>query len=215
MFVGSIPSDMQKIVKEVVSDWTCEDIYVGTSVNFTIERSLYGSGFNLHGNDFTLYSSVIGWYLAGDEIKFTFNARCDGEYGWLKDYLETPSDRVATILLSTRIMQFMGKDHNPYYRRMNEAYRLQWDTLHEKTKAKIDKLEVKLKSYAADDVFTWLDTIPEDQGVICYPPFFGESGDYEKYFEKLEELFIWEPPEYDFIYGERMIEFFEKMMTKK
>src|SRR5699024_12220934 len=60
-----------------------------------------------------------------------------------------------------------------------------------------------------------LDTIPEDQGVICYPPFFGESGDYEKYFEKLEELFIWEPPEYDFIYGERMIEFFEKMMTKK
>src|SRR5699024_7379982 len=112
-------------------------------------------------------------------------------------------------------MQFMGKDHNPYYRRMNEAYRLQLDTLNEKTKAKIDKLEVKLKSYAADDVFTWLDTIPEDQGVICYPPFFGESGDYEKYFEKLEELFIWEPPEYDFIYGERMIEFFEKMMTKK
>lgn len=215
MFVGSIPSDMQKIVKEVVSDWTCSDIYVGTSGNFTIERVLHDSGFNLHGNDVTMYSSVIGWYLAGNEIDIKFNDEYADEYGWLKDYLDEPADRVATVLLSTRLMQFMGKLDNPYYQRMNEAYKLQWDSLHSQTKAKVERVTLTLKSYSAADVFTWLDDIPEEQGVICYPPFFGESGDYEKYFEKLEQLFIWTPPDYEFIYGDRMIEFFNKMMSKK
>jgi hypothetical protein len=215
MFVGSIPSDMQRIVKEVVSNWECEDIFVGTSGNFTIERCLHDSGFGLHGNDVTLYSSVIGSYLAGNIIPFTFNEDYNEKYGWLKDYLTDPADRVATILLGTRLMETVGKEHKPYYKRMADAYRDQWPVLHAKTKQKIENLQVRLKSYYPGDVFTWLDDIPEDQGVICYPPFFGETGDYEKYFQKLEELFLWETPDYDFIFGDRLIEFFRKMMTKK
>src|SRR5690625_4411562 len=108
MFVGSIPSDMQKIVKDMIKDWTCDDIYVGTSGNFTVERTLHDAGFNLHGNDVTLYSSVIGWYLSGEEIKFTFNEDYNEDYGWLKNYISDPADKVATILLGTRLMEFMG-----------------------------------------------------------------------------------------------------------
>lgn len=215
MFVGSIPSDMQRILKEMVSKWECEDIYVGTSGNFTIERSIWDLGFGLHGNDVTLYSSVIGSYLAGDIIPFTFNEEFNDKYGWLKDYLNDPADRVATILLGTRLMETVGKEHKAYYARQAAAYKDQWPVIHQKTKEKVEKLQVTLKSYSAADVFTWVDDIPEDQGVICYPPFFGETGDYEKYFEHLEDLFLWEPPEYDFIFGDRLIEFFRKITTKK
>lgn len=215
LFVGSIPGDMQKILKELVRDWTCEDIYVGTSGNFTIERTLWDSGFGLHGNDVTLYSSVIGSYLAGQIIPFTFNEDYNEKYGWLKDYMNDPADKVATILLGTRLMETVGKEDKPYYARMAQAYRDQWDNLHSRTKEKVENLQVNLKSYSPADVFTWVDDIPEDQGVICYPPFFGETGDYEKYFEKLESLFLWETPDYDFIFGDRLVEFFEKVMEKK
>lgn len=215
MFVGSIPADMQRILKELVSKWECDDIYIGTSGNFTIERCISELGFNLHGNDVTLYSSVIGSYLAGDMVPFTFNEDYNEQYGWLKEYIKEPADRVATILLCTRLMETVGKEHKPYYKRMADAYKDQWPVLHEKTKEKIEKLQVRLKSYTAGDVFTWLDDIPKEQGVICYPPFFGETGDYEKYFEKLEDLFLWETPDYDFIFGDRLIEFFRKMMDKK
>lgn len=215
MFVGTIPSDMQKIVREIVKDWDCTDIYVGTSGNFTIERTIHDLGFGLHSNDVTLYSSVIGSYLAGNIVPFEFNEEYSEEYGWLKDYLDTPEDRVATILLTTRIMGGLGKENHPYYGKMKEAYRLQWPELHQKTKEKVKKLTVRLKSYTAGDVYDWVDDIPDDQGVICYPPFFGESGDYEKYFKNLETLFLWQPPKYEYIYGERLMEFFRKLTKKK
>ncbi|KAB2328946.1 hypothetical protein F7731_23625 [Cytobacillus depressus] len=215
MFVGSIPADMQKILKELVSKWDCEDIYIGTSGNFTIERSIGDLGFGLHSNDVTLYSSVIGSYLAGDMIPFEFNEEFNESYGWLKNYINDPADRVATILLGTRLMETVGKEHKPYYARMAQAYKDQWPVIHAKTKEKVEKLQVRLKSYSASDVFTWVDDIPEDQGVICYPPFFGETADYEKYFAHLEELFLWKPPEYEFIYGDRLIEFFRKITSKK
>lgn len=215
MFVGTIPADMQKIVREITAQFTSSDIYIGTSGNFTIERVISDQGFNLHSNDVTLYSSVIGWYLSGEEIKFTFNEDYDEDYGFLKEYIQDEAGKVATILLATRLMETVGKLDKSYYKRMHQAYIDQFPTIHGKTKERIENLETRLKSYSASDVFTWVDSIPAEQSVVCYPPFFGESGDYEKYFEKLEDLFQWTPPTYDFIYGERLTEFFEKLMTKK
>jgi hypothetical protein len=49
MFRGSIPSSVQRIVAEHAAQWTCRDIFVGCSGNFTIERVIAPlKRFNLH-----------------------------------------------------------------------------------------------------------------------------------------------------------------------
>lgn len=57
MFVGTINEDLRALIKDAVRDWDVQDLYVGCSGNFTIERMLKDSGFRLHGND-----TVLGGY---------------------------------------------------------------------------------------------------------------------------------------------------------
>lgn len=44
MFLGSIPTDLRKIISEYVKDWQCSDVYVGCSGNLTVERVLASHG---------------------------------------------------------------------------------------------------------------------------------------------------------------------------
>jgi hypothetical protein len=204
---------MQSIISETVKDWGCTDIYVGCSGNFTVERVLSEIGkFNLHSNDVTLYSSMLGGYAAGKPIKIGLNEEHLDQFGWLEPHIKDPADAVATIMLATRFMIVVGK-HNSYYNRLLEAYKKQWSHIHGKTADKVRNLTMKLKSYALEDVCEWIDTVPEDQGIVCYPPFY--AGDYENQNAKLEKIFTWQPPEYTMLTDERKDELLRKFMSKK
>ena len=63
------------------------------------------------------------------------------------------------------------------------------------------------------DVCEWVDTVPEDAGFICYPPFF--AGDYEKMFRVIDDMFDWSPPEFENINKERINAMFEKLVRRK
>jgi len=214
MFHGSLPPTVQAMIYETVKKWGCKDVWVACSGNFTIERTLYQLGVNLYSNDVTIYSVALGEYFAGREIPVQYNEGnpYEDRIGWIKEYMGTEEDKLATIMLATNLMQSLGAP-NAYYERMLNAYRNQWKTLHEKTKERILKNETRVKEFYAMDAMDFVDLAPKEHGIIAYPPFF--AGDYEKMFSRLEEVFLWAPPSYELFTEESRDKLFEKMMGHK
>jgi hypothetical protein len=215
MFRGSLPSDAQKIFYEIVREWDCTDIFVGCSGNFTVERVIDSlKKFNLHGNDVTLYTTVLGNYFAGKDTDFWLNEIHEEKYGWLKEYMNDPAGKVATILLSTNFAQGVGKEQI-YYERIRKANEKQFPQIHAQTKEKIENLSLRLEDYYCGDVVPYLNSVPHDQGVISFPPFEGAAKAFARDFAKLEELFSWNPPEYEFIEEQGLYDLFEKFKEHK
>jgi hypothetical protein len=197
LFHGSIPADLRAVIHELAASWHghAEDVYVGCSGNFTIERVLHDSGFRLHGCDVQLYSSAIGWYLTGEQLPVTLRPESEGELAWLEPYLDGRAGTLAVVQLGSRFFQWIGRDDHPYYGRMLAAYRRQFPQLHAKTVAKIEALPLRLASYTPMDVNQWLaDRVPADAPVVAFPPFY--AGDYEGQFAALDKHLEWPAPEY-------------------
>ncbi|WP_372407462.1 hypothetical protein [Streptomyces luteireticuli] len=197
MFHGSIPTDLRAIIHEHAGTWPGQatDVYVGCSGNFTIERVLAHSGLTLHSCDVQLYSSAIGWYLAGGTLPISLRDESAEELAWLEPYMDGRAGTLAVIMLGSRWLQWVGREQHPYYGRMLRAYRDQFERLHAQTVAKIETLPLRLGSYQAMDVNEWLATqVPEDAPVITFPPFF--AGDYEQQFAALDQHFAWPEPTY-------------------
>jgi hypothetical protein len=197
VFHGSIPAALRAIIHEHAASWRgqAEDVYVGCSGNFTIERVLHDAGFRLHGCDVQLYSSAIGWYLTGQPLPITLRPESAEQLDWLAPSLDGRAGTLATVMLGSRFFQWIGRDAHPYYGRMLRAYQQQWPELHAKTVAKLDALPLRLATYQAKDVNQWLEEdVPEDAPVIAFPPFF--AGDYEGQFAALDKHLEWPTPEY-------------------
>lgn len=193
MFVGSINQDLRSFVAEITRSWDVTDIYVGCSGNFTIERILKERGFNLHGNDVSIYSVMLGKYLAGEPMNMAI--RMD-EFRWLEDYMEEGIPRIATVLLCTTMLENLHRDE-PYFTRRRSAYKKQWPRLHAETCVKVEKAlhELKLASFYAGDVVEFTNTAPRDQAYISFPPTY--SGGYEKLYKALNDVFEWDEPVYE------------------
>lgn len=195
MFMGSIPGAMRQYVAECVRSWGTDTLYVGCSGNFTIERCL--PGMKHHGNDVTLYSSVIGWWAAGDKEhlhEVRLNEHALDVLPWLADSFTTPDEKVAVTMLGTRFLNSVDRD-NVFHKRNVQAYRDQWGTVFGKTLAKVKASTLRLDSYYAGDVREWLDQhVPQQGAVAMFPPFF--AGDYESMFAPLEKFIDWPEPAY-------------------
>lgn len=167
---------------------------MGCSGNFTIERVLHGHVAGLHSNDVQGYSSAVGMYLADREVPFTLKDEYADDLAWLTPYLERPVDKLATIMLGTRFLQWFGKE-GLYYERMMKAHQDQWADVHGKTVTKIEAENLAVDSYHAMDVREWMrDIVPADDAVAMFPPFF--AGDYESQFAMIDQFFDWPEPEY-------------------
>ena len=194
MFHGSVPGDLRSIIREHGRRWADQQIWVGCSGNFTIERVLHGHVAGLHSNDVQGYSSAIGMYLADRQVPFRLKDEHRDELAWLDPYLDSPAGTLATIMLGTRFLQWVGKE-GLYYDRMLKAHRDQWPEVHAKTVEKIEAADMSIDSYHAMDVREWLrDVVPPEDAVAMFPPFF--AGDYESQFAMIDEFFDWPEPTY-------------------
>lgn len=213
MFRGSLPGDMQRIIKQHVGEWEVSDVYIGCSGNLTIERTLAPLGKRLHGNDILLYSAAIGTYLAGVFTEYSISEYGLEEFPWIDRRFESDEEKLATLLIMSRLAMAAGKK-NAYYDRMRTAHEAQWDKLVDKTVVRIESCGVKLASFAPEDVQSWIDRVPSDAGLISYPPFF--AGDYESQFAKLEKIFDWHnPPDWIELNAERVEALFAKIADRK
>lgn len=214
MFHGSLPGNVQQILGSIVQDWKTDDIYVGCSGNYTIERMLKGcTSARLHSNDVTVYSCLLGRYLSGQPLDVRVREDYDGPMRFVEKYMTDDAGTIAVMLLLSKMSLYLTSRSNPYYEKMIRAYARQFPELHAATKAKMEKVEPFISSLYEGDVCRLVDEVPPDAGFICYPPFF--SGDYEKMFKAIETVFDWTPPEYDMIDKDKIHAMFEKLSRRK
>jgi hypothetical protein len=195
MFQGSIPASGLKVMANVIKDWKCEKIYVGCSGNFTVERciSKFFEGTIL-SNDVTIYSANLGKYFAGEElVDFEVREDYEGYCQYFRDYMNTDTEKMATMILATDILPY-EKKNIPYFKRMLKAYEEQWPEMHKTMCIKLENIETKIENFYYGDVMNMLDEIDEDTGFVSFPPFF--KGGYEKMWKDLETTFTYEPPSY-------------------
>mgnify|MGYP001409813301 CR=1 FL=1 len=212
MFQGTIPGDARSIVREITDGWSCRSVYVGCSGNFTIERILAESGrFSLYGNDVSLYTSILGHYLAQQPFRITLTDEYAAQFSWLAPYLADPADAVATIMLSTRMLDGLGRN-NAYYERQRRAYQQQWPRLHAATVAKVRAVKVRLAGFVCGDVCDYVEQMPKDAGFCSFPPFW--SGGYERLWKNLERVFDWDRPTYPELTRERIDAMFARVMQQ-
>ena len=214
MFHGSLPATAQQILCEIVQKWDVPEIYVGCSGNFTIERVLKGCvKAKLYSNDVTVYSCLLGRYFTGQKLDVKMRSDYDGPMRFVEKYMDSDAGIIAVMLILSKMSIYLASKTNPYYEKMIRAHTSQFEKMWTETKGKIEKIEPFISSMYEGDVCEWVDKIPEDAGFICYPPFF--SGDYEKMFKVIENVFEWSPPEYEMINKDRIHEMFVKLTKRK
>ncbi len=212
MFTGAINTVNRSVVSEIVRAWEKIPVYVGCSGNFTVERILWKEGFReLHSNDVALYSCVVGAHLAGRPM----DVRIESEaYAWLSEYMDGGGcGTIAVLLICSEFLQYEHRDE-PYHRRMREAYRSQFRTIHERT---VERVEVALQgmrvsSFDKGDVVEFLDRVPDECALISYPPTY--RGGYERLYRAMDEVFEWNEPEYELFDEERFKMMLEAVVGK-
>lgn len=194
MFQGAIPTELRQIIHEQANAWAVDDVYVGCSGNFTIERTLDNGRFAFHGNDVSIYSCALGLIQAGGEWPIRVKDEHRDEWGWLEDWGATPVDQAATVLLCSAMLQGLGRD-NAYYDRLRGAYRDDWAHLHSVTRGKFTEQRVPLASFHAGDVRDFLRAAPRAAAFASFPPFYANG--YETMFKGLSEVLAWDEPSYE------------------
>ena len=216
MFYGSVPAEAQAIMNKIVKMWDVSDIYIGCSGNFTLEKFISPLGrFNLHSNDVTLYSLMLGQFFQGETVELSLSETGAEIFPWLDKYMETDLDKIATMLLMSRIVAFVGKEDHPYYGMMLRENIKQYPVMHEKTVKKLSNSKMCIVSYYNGDAVDFVRDAPADVGCISFPPFKKAGKAFVKDFAKLEKIFQFTPPEYGFFDEKSLIDYFRLIMQKK
>lgn len=198
MFVGSIPAEIRSIVSEYLKLWKPQELWVAGSGNFTIERiaNSVDPAMAIHGNDVSIYTCTLGDWLAGQPVQLAVKDASLDRLDWLAEYFDGGIGSVAALMIAGRFMEFVDKADHPYFGRMLTGWRAQFPKLFDETRAKLEKLTLRLKSFAAEDMATWLpNTVPADGAVMTFPPFY--KGGYSTLYKDLDLHLDWPEPAFD------------------
>jgi len=211
-FIGSINAETRKWLGNNGPAFDGRQVYVGCSGAFTVEQILSKASpkAKLRGNDVSIYSGVLGAYLAGQ----TFNLSVREEkFAWLEPYLVNEEAKAATVMVLFEMLKY-EKANNLFKQRHWAHYLNNFENFHQATIAKLRerKKEIRLEAYTSRDIFDLLDEIPKDAVVIAFLPTY--AGGYERMFKRLEEIFDWDRPNYGLIDEERKKRTVMKMMEQ-
>ncbi|MGD0662750.1 MAG: hypothetical protein ABSD38_32260 [Syntrophorhabdales bacterium] len=212
-FIGSINAKLRSFFFTHARLLAGRRCFIGCSGNFTIEQILtrVAPTAELHSNDVSLYSGVIGAALT----RTPFPMRTPSlELQWLNDYLEEiPGPHtVAMIVLFLEMLKY-EKRKNDYSKSMWDNYVNNWKSLHERTLAKVKVAldHTKIASYTTTDVHDYYPCASSEDIAIGFLPTY--VGGYEKLFSRLEESFSWPRPTYQMLTEERREATIQKMVS--
>jgi hypothetical protein len=212
-FIGSINAKLRAFFFTHASLLAGRRCFIGCSGNFTIEQILtrVAPTAELHSNDVSLYSGVIGRALTGTRYPLQ-SVHPDME--WVNEYLEPeiPGPRtISAVLLFMEMLKY-EKRKNDYAVRMWEAYVRNWPALFERTLKKVTEAlaHIKIAGYSEVDVHDYY-PCPDDGIAIGFLPTY--VGGYEHLFKRLEESFTWPRPTYQMLTEERREATIQKMIT--
>jgi hypothetical protein len=211
-FIGSINAETRKWLGNNGQSFDGRKVYVGCSGNFSVEQiiSRYAPKARIWGNDVSLYSSVLGAYLAGQPFEMSVREEA---FQWLEPYLADEEARAAAIMVLLEALKY-EKANNIFKARHWGHYLNNFESFHQATVAKIRerKKGVRLEAYTSKDIFDLLDEIPQEAVAVAFLPTY--AGGYERMFRRLEEIFDWGRPTYGLIDAERKANILEKMKAR-
>jgi len=211
-FIGSINAETRRWLGNNGQAFDGREVWVGCSGAFTVEQILsrYAPKAKIRGNDVSLYSSVLGAYLAGQPFNLAVR---EEKFGWLEPYLGDVEAKAATVMVLFEVLKYEKAD-NLFKQRHWAHYLNNFESFHQATVAKLQerKKEVRLEAYTSKDIFDLLDEMPEDAVAIAFLPTY--AGGYERMFKRLEEIFDWDRPSYGLIDAERKAAILEKMKQR-
>ena len=187
-FTGAISHQWHSLIRDVAISSKGSPLYVPCSGNFTIERIAWAEGHrDLHGNDVSLYSCIVGKNAAGEG----YNLQLKGDFEFVKErHLVEGLDAFATVSL---IFEMLNYGDNVHSGAIKKEYARQWDTLHKKTKEKCGQ-SFRLKSFFAGDLREFIKNGNHEGTCVSYPPTY--KAGYEKMYKRLHAAFIWDAPEF-------------------
>ncbi len=198
-FLGSIAGPLRKVLAAYASEISVP-VLLPCAGNFTVGAALRSGGYRgkITGCDITLYTSALGAYLAGREIKIHEKKGCPEH---LKGFLDcSNSERLAASVSIMLDLRQVWQNKNAWHRRVIANYRHDWQKLMEKTVIKLQAYRAHLNrgdgfDYIAQDAGEFLDSQDHDHAVFIAPPTFG-SNDYIKQERMLAAAADWTPPPY-------------------
>ena len=208
MFLGTIEQPVRDFLAAHADRFRGQIVAVGCSGNFTSERVLWEStsrDVRLYSNDVSLYSSIIGAYLAGNPFDIAVK---ESGYQWLNAYFDAGGwTRIAALLVFYRALDF-ERQRNAHEKRMWGEYMAQFGELVGQTAQKMDGLGLEIAGYYPGDIFEHFQRMDQQFGdqviYTSYMPFF--KGGYERLYRRLDEVFAWQSPTYPMLDDERRVE---------
>jgi len=200
MFVGSINSKIRSVLFTEKHLFKDRKICVGCSGNFTVEQILQGMGCQIWSNDIALYSSLMGNYLAGKEMRLEIK---EPGYNWLEPYIAVDGiSRISAVFLLFEMLK-NEKRNNLAQIRLFDHYRKEfsrfWEQSCVRIKASLDA--IKIENYTMMDVHDLYRGLGSEFIRIAFLPTY--VGGYEKLYARLDQILSWDAPEYEILTKER------------
>ena len=200
MFVGSINSKIRSLIFTEKELFRGKKICSGCSGNFTVEQILQGLDCHIWSNDIAMYSSLIGNHLAGKPMRLEI---ADPVFEWLSPYIEKGGvERMAAVFLLFEMLK-QEKGNNLQQIRLHQHYRANFDEFHAASCDRIGKaLEgIHIDDYTTIDAHDLYRDLSEEWIRLAFLPTY--VGGYEKLYERLDKIFLWDAPTYGTLTKER------------
>ena len=203
MFVGAINHRIRTLLHNERSVLAGRSICVGCSGNFTIEKILSPLGVEIHSNDISLYSTLIGNHLAGRETRLEV---ANERYAFVREYLRDEVSKIAAAALVFEMIKH-EKQNNLQQIRLFNHYRREFEGLHSASVQRITEAVqgVRIRDYSTRDVHQlYRDDRFQDHVKAAFLPTY--AGGYERMYGRLEDIFHWDKPDFDTLTPERLEE---------
>lgn len=214
-FTGSVPQPILKVLSDLIA--VDVPVSICCSGNFSIEQALVRNGHTgpVFSNDVSMYTTALAHTILKKPFRIAIK---EPKWEWLAPYLSNPLNITVTLaILLGMLERFKNKplaEQNAFVQRRFEAYRKQFDGMHEKS---VEKFQNILSQFTVDDYFCGdgfahaAKAIEEGRLVCSFPPTWG--GGYENLYKLIEQIFDWDKPEYTVMKKERYAEFIEMLTS--
>lgn len=190
MFVGALPSRLATYIGKGVAASGFQQVAVGCSGNFTVERALVGTGVRVRSNDLSLYTTALGRAIcdpAGPPTTTPFES-------WLEPYCQTALDLFCTVLTLSGNWDWR---ECAAVEAKRFAVQRDFPAFHAKTMEKLGPtlrgLREVVQDYYCGDVGEHFVRNTELPKLAFFPTY---AGSYDKLWRKLDSFFrTWERPD--------------------
>lgn len=209
MFVGTTPKEALSLIQKILPR-NRENIFVGCSENFTIDRLCSSLNHAVFSNDISLYSLLIADILMKRESKVNV---VDKEFKEIFDsWPDSEFKKFLQVLFVVKVSKFYDRK-NDYQKEMFDVYKEKAREYYEKSVEKFKSKNIFNFTIADFDYGDFTDFLSRniEKGIcIAFPPTY--AGGYEKMYNLVESVFSYRHPLYQVFDSDAADPFYKELL---